>query len=77
MRSERWFERLARASYSLVLVGLLPFIALRLLYRSLAQPAYRKAWSQRFLGRVPVRLLALGAGHAETSNSLGPRLWLH
>ena len=77
MRSERWFERLARASYSLVFVGLLPFIALRLLYRSLAQPAYRKAWSQRFRGRVPVRLLASGAGHAETSSSLGPRLWLH
>ncbi len=74
---ERWFERLARAGYSLFFIGLLPLIALRLLYRSLAQPAYRKAWPERFLGKVPARLLATGVDQTDPSYSLGPRLWLH
>jgi 3-deoxy-D-manno-octulosonic-acid transferase len=74
---ERWFERLARAGYSLLFIGLLPLIALRLLYRSLSQPAYRKSWSQRFLGKVPARLLATDVDQTDPSGGIGPRLWLH
>lgn len=77
MRRERWFERSARALYTALFVGLLPLIAFRLLYRSLAQPAYRKAWSQRFLGSVPRAAWPSSADKAGRSDSRGPRLWVH
>ena len=74
---EQWKERLARLVYSAAFIGLLPAIGLRLFYRSLAQPAYRRGWPERFLGKPPQRLLLTPASPRDTSHGPEPRLWLH
>lgn len=43
-----WFGWLMRTIYSLVFYALLPFILLRLLWRSFAAPAYAQRWAERF-----------------------------
>ncbi len=74
---EQWKERLARLVYSAAFIGLLPAIGLRLFYRSLAQPAYRRGWPERFLGKPPQRLLLTPASPRHGSHGPEPRLWLH
>ena len=49
-------ERLARALYASLWIVATPLIAGYLLWRSRRQPAYRRGWSQRFLGSYGPRL---------------------
>ncbi len=57
-------ERLARGIYALMWLAATPLIAGYLLWRSRRQPAYRRGWRQRFLGRYGRRPAA-------------PCVWIH
>ncbi len=46
-------ERLARVAYGALWFAATPVVALYLLWRSRRQPAYRRHWDERFLGRHP------------------------
>ena len=57
-------ERVTIALYGALWLIVTPFVALYLLWRSRRQPAYRRHWSQRFLGR-----------YAERHDA--PCIWIH
>ena len=59
-----WRERASRLAYTALWFVATPAIAAYLLWRSRRQPAYRRGWSERFLGRYPDRADA-------------PCLWIH
>lgn len=60
-------SRLALALYTAVLALFQPLLALYLLRRAVAQPAYRQAWAQRFLAHVPAR----------DAHDSAPVIWVH
>ena len=56
--------RMSRLIYSLLFYLLLPLVVLRLLYRSLKAPAYRRRWAERF-------------GFIDLARDQRPMIWLH
>jgi 3-deoxy-D-manno-octulosonic-acid transferase len=60
----------ARTLYTLGWFVALPLAAAYLMLRSLRQPAYRRHWGERFLGRA-------GATARLPDGAIGPTIWLH
>ncbi|MFN2327414.1 MAG: lipid IV(A) 3-deoxy-D-manno-octulosonic acid transferase [Chromatocurvus sp.] len=71
-------RHVVRHVYSAVFRLLLPLVFLRLLWRSLATPAYRQRWGER-LGFAPAgkRCASHSASHPDTHSGTGPVIWLH
>jgi len=61
---------MARALYSLVFYGLMPFVLMRLLWRARLAPAYRQRWAERF-GYVEKRV------PQKQGQALSPAIWVH
>jgi 3-deoxy-D-manno-octulosonic-acid transferase len=70
-------QRLARAAYTLALIGLLPVFAGYLIWRGLRQPAYLRYWSERFLGLAAPGFFLAPVGVAFGDQVHRKVLWVH
>jgi len=62
---EKWFERLLRGAYSMVLILLSPVTVYHLIWRGFRQHAYLERWSERY------------ARYSTPGASAPVRIWLH